>query len=472
MLTCNFDNRGKTPLYVVLYRSIKNDILQGHLKAHEKLPSKRNLAQHLMISVVTVENAYEQLVLEGYVHTQEKSGYFVSPVQEIEAKPPMDIAQAVWQRQTASEYYADFQTNTICPDKFPFSVWAKLMREVLSEEYQSLLEATPFNGIEKLRNAIAAYLYRFRGMRISPEQIIIGAGTEYLYSMIAKLLGRSSIYALENPGYKKIAQIYQSNGIACQYIDMDDKGMLMTELAESGANIAHISPSHHFPSGLVMPVGRRQELLMWANEKEGRYIIEDDYDSEFRFAGKPIQTLQSIDAHQKVIYINTYSKTLMPSIRISYMILPIQLMDKYHENLSFYACTVPSFEQYTLAKFISGGYFEQHISRMRTFYKKQRDLVIQALKSNAIFSNIEILEKDAGLHFLIRIETDKSDAEIKAAAAAAGIGISCLSEYFSRPDAKSSSTIIINYSGVDITRMNEAVIRLASVFVQPNLPVM
>lgn len=463
MLTCNFENRGKTPLYVVLYRSIKSDILQGHLKAHEKLPSKRNLAQHLMISVVTVENAYEQLVLEGYVHTQEKSGYFVSQVHETEANKPNDIAQAVWQRQKLNEYYADFQSNTISPDKFPFSVWAKLMREVLSEEYQSLLEATPFNGIEKLRDAIAAYLYRFRGMRVSPEQIIIGAGTEYLYSMISKLLGRESIYALENPGYKKIAQIYLSNGVACKYIDMDDKGLLMAELAESGANTAHISPSHHFPSGLVMPVGRRQELLMWANEKEGRYIIEDDYDSEFRFSGKPIQTLQSIDANQKVIYINTYSKTLMPSIRISYMILPRQLMDKYLETLSFYACTVPSFEQYTLAKFISGGYFEQHISRMRTFYKKQRDAVIQALKSSTINHKIQILEKDAGLHFLMRIETGKSDAELATAAAAAGIRISFLSEYYIRPDAKANSTVIINYSGIDHARINEAVDRLVRV---------
>ena len=450
-------------MYVVLYRSIKSDILQGHLRANEKLPSKRNLAQHLMISVVTVKNAYEQLVLEGYVYTREKSGYFVCPVQETAVNSSKSILPVVSQRQTGNKYFADFQTNTICPDKFPFSVWAKLMREVLSEEYQSLLEATPINGIEKLRDAIAAYLYRFRGMRVSPEQIIIGAGTEYLYSMISKLLGRDSIYALENPGYKKIAQIYHSNGVVCKYINMDDKGLLMAELAGSGANIAHISPSHHFPSGLVMPIGRRQELLKWANEKEGRFIIEDDYDSEFRFSGKPIQTLQSIDAEQKLIYINTFSKTLMPSIRISYMILPRQLMDKYQETLSFYACTVPSFEQYTLAKFISDGYFEQHISRMRTFYKRQRDAVIQALNSSTIHHKIQILEKDAGLHFLMRIETGKSDADLVTAAAAAGIKISFLSEYFVCPDVKAASTVIINYSGIDNARINEAVSRLVCV---------
>ena len=190
-------------MYVVLYRSIKDDILQGHLKANEKLPSKRNLAQHLMISVVTVENTYAQLVLEGYVCTKEKTGYFVCSMQEIVSNPLNNVPRVARQRQTDRKYFVDFQTNTICQDKFPFSVWAKLMREVLSEEYQSLLKATPFNGIGKLRDAIAAYLYRFRGMRVSPEQIIIGAGTEYLYSMIAKQLGRNSVYALENPGYKK-----------------------------------------------------------------------------------------------------------------------------------------------------------------------------------------------------------------------------------------------------------------------------
>jgi GntR family transcriptional regulator/MocR family aminotransferase len=451
-------------LYVVLYRSIKDDILQGHLKANEKLPSKRKIAQHLMISVVTVENTYAQLVLEGYVYTKEKNGYFVCPMQEIVSNPLINIPRVARQRQTDRKYFVDFQTNTICPDKFPFSVWAKLMREVLSEEYQALLEATPFNGIEKLREGIAAYLYRFRGMWVSPEQIIIGAGTEYLYSMITKLLGRNSVYALENPGYKKIAQIYNSNGVACKYINMDDKGLLMAELIESGANVAHISPSHHFPTGLVMPIGRRQELLMWANENEERFIIEDDYDSEFRFSGKPIQTLQSIDANQKVIYINTFSKTLMPSIRISYMILPRQLMDRYQESLSFYACAVPSFEQYTLAKFIADGYFEQHISRMRTFYKKQRDSVIQAFKSSTIYHKVKILEEDAGLHFLMRIETTKSDASIVAAAADAGIRISCLSEYFYHADAKANSTVIINYSGIDNGRIEEAVARLARVF--------
>jgi GntR family transcriptional regulator/MocR family aminotransferase len=417
-----------------------------------------------MISVVTVENTYAQLVLEGYVYTKEKSGYFVCPIQEIVSNPFVNVPRVARQGQTDRKYFVDFQTNTIRPDKFPFSVWAKLMREVLSEAYQALLEATPFNGIAKLREGIAAYLYRFRGMRVMPEQIVIGAGTEYLYSMISKLLGRNTVYALENPGYKKIAQIYSSNGVACTYINLDDKGLLMAELIESGANVAHISPSHHFPTGLVMPIGRRQELLMWANEKEERFIIEDDYDSEFRFAGKPIQTLQSIDTNQKVIYINTFSKTLMPSIRISYMILPRQLMDRYQERLSFYACTVPSFEQYTLAKFIADGYFEQHISRMRTFYKKQRDFVIHVFKSSAIYHKVKIMEEDAGLHFLMRIETAMSDADIVAAAADADIRISCLSEYFYQADAKANSTVIINYSGIDIGRIEEAVTRLARIF--------
>lgn len=463
MLTCNFENRGKAPLYSVLYRSIREDILKGKLKPDEKLPSKRSLAQHLKISVVTVENAYAQLVLEGYVYSKEKKGYFVCSVQELKPNPPKNAPTIHENVNESREYFGDFRTNKICSERFPFSIWAKLMREVLSEEDKALLEATPYNGVFELRSAIAEYLYRFRGMSVSPDQILIGAGTEYLYSMIIRLIGEDNVFALENPGYKKIAKIYNSNGAKCEFISMDNKGLSIGELENSKANVVHISPAHHFPTGIVIPIGRRYELLNWANQKDGRYIIEDDYDSEFRFSGRPVQTLQSIDVSQKVIYINTFAKTIAPSMRISYMILPQHLMDIYNKKLSFFSCTVPSFEQYTLAKFISKGFFEQHINRMRTFYKNQRDLVIRTLKSSSINNKITILEEYAGLHFLIKLETDKSDDEIVKMASDAGIKISCLSEYFYNQDMKRSGTIIINYSGISSERIKESVEILSDV---------
>lgn len=466
MFTYNLESKGKSPLYVYLYNSIKADILCGNLKPNEKLPSKRNLAQHLKISIVSVENAYAQLILEGYVYTFEKKGYFVCKLQELPDMiaphtPKNDYIHAT--DKNISVF--DFKSNNICSGKFPFSVWAKLMRETLSEKDARLLEAIPYNGVEELRTAIADYLYQFRGVTVSLNQIIIGAGTEYLYSLIIQLLGRESIFAIEDPGYKKIAMIYHSNDVAYEFIGMDKSGLSIPELKSSKANVAHVSPSHHFPTGIVMPIKRRYELLKWAKEKDGRYIIEDDYDSEFRFVGRPVQTLQSIDANQKVIYINTFSKSIAPSIRISYMVLPKPLIERYVENLNFYSCTVSSFEQFTLAKFIANGYYERHINRMRNYYKKQRDLIVRTLKNSYLGENITILEENSGLHFLIKIKTDMSDNEIINAAEKEGINISCLSEYYSNDIGQNTGTIIINYSGIEYGKIEEAINRLLNIFI-------
>lgn len=466
MLTYSFENKGDAPLYVYLYNCIKDDILSGKLKPNEKLPSKRNLAQHLKISIITVENSYAQLILEGYIYSVEKKGYFVSTLQE--TLPEVSAARAHSGENirdtNEDEYVFDFKSNNICSGKFPFSIWAKLMRETLSEQDNRLLEAIPYNGIKELRIAIADYLYHFRGMLVSPNQIIVGAGTEYLYSLIVQLLGRNSVFAIEDPGYKKIAKVYQCNGVRCETIGVDNSGLSVSELKCSGANIAHISPSHHFPSGIVMPIKRRHELLMWANENNERYIIEDDFDSEFRFSGRPVQTLQSIDVNQKVIYINTFSKTIAPSIRISYMVLPEHLIEDYEKNLSFYSCTVPSFEQLTLAKFISNGYFERHINRMRIYYKRQRDLVIQSLLNSSLGDNITISEENAGLHFLLKVKTDMSDAEIISAAEKEGIKLSCLSEYYYDTKRQKSGIIIINYSGIEYDKVEKAILHLLRIF--------
>ena len=256
--------------------------------------------------------------------------------------------------------YADFISGKNLNRNFPFTVWSKLLREVITEQSELLLTNPPPGGIMLLRQAIADHLYQFRGMRISPEQIIVGAGTEYLYGLIIQLLGRDKIFAMENPGYKKISQVYSSNNVKCQYIPLDNNGVSMDLLMKSNAHILHISPSHHYPTGLVTPVTRRHELLEWACGSKERYIIEDDYDCEFRMVGKPIPTLQSIDNYGKVIYMNTFTKSLASTIRISYMVLPVSLINKFYDNLGFYSCTVSAFEQLTLYKFMSEGYFESN----------------------------------------------------------------------------------------------------------------
>lgn len=240
---------------------------------------------------------------------------------------------------------------------------------------------SPSGGIRELREAICQYLYQFRGMKVTPEQVVVGAGTEYLYGLLIQLLGRSRRFAVENPGYRKIPMIYEKNGVSCSYIPLDAHGVRIDALTESGADILHISPSHHFPTGIITPVSRRHELLNWAAASEHRYIIEDDYDSEFRLGGRPLPTLQSIDTIEKVIYINTFTKSLSSTIRISYMILPPHLMRRFQKELGFYSCTVSNFEQYTLTRFLSEGYFEKHINRMRKYYRNQRNAILDCIKS-------------------------------------------------------------------------------------------
>lgn len=462
MLTYSFDSRGKESLYEFLYKSIRSDILSGKLSKQEKLPSKRTLAEHLGISTITVENAYNQLMAEGYIYSRVKSGYYVSPIDSLKFHTAEDIL-----RYSAEEngkesliYSADFTNNASVPESFPFDTWAKLMRQVLSDKREKLMLNSPSVGIRELRVAISDYLFQFRGISADPECIVIGAGTEYLYSLIIQLLGRDKKYGLEDPGYRKIAQIYKANNINFEYINLDSEGIDRKALERSDAQVLHISPSHHFPTGIVTPVSRRYELLSWAGESPERYIIEDDYDSEFRFSGKPIPSLQSIDNLHKVIYINTFSKSLASTIRISYMVLPKELMERYKEELSFYSCTVSTFEQYTLAAFIQQGYFEKHINRMRNYYRTQRDMVMTAIKAHPLYSKIKIKEENSGLHFLMEIDTERSDEELTEAAKAMGVNLSCLSQYCHNSHTVPQHTLIISYSGLDKKKVNEAVDKL------------
>ncbi len=461
MLTYSFESRGKQSLYEYLYNCIKEDILSFRLAPDEKLPSKRALSKHLNISTITVETAYGQLMAEGYVYSVPKSGFFVSHI----ASSEINSSSTTEEHKTdcvkdGEEYFADFVKNSAANDTFPFSVWTKLMRETMSDEQKKIMVSSPSVGIYDLRKAIADYLYRFRGMKVSADRIIIGAGTEYLYSLIIQLLGRSKRYALEDPGYRKIYHIYKANEVDCVHVPLDESGIEVASLEKTGADVLHISPSHHFPTGIVTPISRRYELLSWASKSPDRYIIEDDYDSEFRLLGKPIPSLQSIDVLEKVIYINTFSKSLTPTIRISYMVLPENLMKKYNETLSFYSCTVANFEQYTLAAFIKKGYFEKHINRMRNFYRAQRDELMRTIKSHPYYDGVTITEENSGLHFLLTVKTDLSDEELIKRARENGINVSCLSQYYFDKKNSKEHTLIINYSGADRDRMKEAVERL------------
>lgn len=449
MLTYSFADIGSDSLYHHLYQCIKDDILSGELSAGTKLPSKRSFAKNLGVSNITVENAYAQLQAEGYIYSVAKKGFYVREVSDLTLPVSAPHTNVPEKNILRKQYIADFVSNRIKPEQFPFSVWSKLLRETLLNRHEELLETPPWGGIWELRQAISGQLKEFRDMDVSAEQIIIGAGTEYLYGLLIQLLGRDKIYAVEDPGYHKIAQIYESNDVQYRFIPVGKNGMDVDMLEDSASHVAHISPSHHFPTGVVTPIGKRYELLGWATREDGRYIIEDDYDSEFRLAGKPIPTLQSIDRSERVIYMNTFTKSLASTIRISYMVLPQHLLKEFEKRLSFYSCTVSNFEQYTLARFIEEGYFEKHINRMRTYYRRIRDELMDAIGGSPLASCCKITEEDAGLHFLLHIDTKLSDEELLQRMDQAGIRLSGLSEYYYNPARDVPvHTFIINYSGI------------------------
>ena len=463
MLTYTLDKGAGVSLYEQLYRCVKEDILSGRLAAGEKLPSKRALAAHMEISVITVKNAYEQLMAEGYLSGVEKRGYFVSSV-----LPPVTAAPPAPQETAAEpeerQWFLDLVTNSIDAEDFPFTVWARLMRQTILERGTGLLHSTPPQGAWALRRAIAAHLRQFRGMDAGTEQIIVGAGTEVLYTLLVQLFGRERIYGVEDPGYGKIARIYRSNGAAVAAIPLDDAGLSAEELRRSGADVVHISPSHHYPTGRVMPITRRQELLHWAQERSERIILEDDYDSEFRFVGRPIPTLFSIDGGEQVVYLNTFSKTIAPSIRISFMVLPRHLLADFQEKLGFYACTVSAFEQYTLASFLSGGYYEKHLSRMRKHYRQKRDAVIGAVRQSPLADRATITEEDAGLHFLLRLDGAPPDDVLRREAEARGVRLAMLSDYYQQPEDAPQHVLVVNYTGIDIEKLPAALERLAELW--------
>ncbi|WP_429945950.1 PLP-dependent aminotransferase family protein [Bibersteinia trehalosi] len=461
MVTYTF-KKNNIPLYEQLYCFIKQDIEQGGIIAGEKLPSKRAFAKHLGISVMTVETAYQQLVAEGYLSAKAKQGFFVNPLN----LPKTSTSRSVFTGTSGSKpienskkWQADLTNSQTSAENFPFSVWTKLVREVLKHHQSALMERAESGGVLILRQAIAKHLHDFRGMNVSPAQIIVGAGTEYLYGLLVQLLGLDKTYALPDPSYDKLHKIFQSYGLNHISISMD-----YATNALKNVNVLHTSPSHHFPTGLVMPIAKRYELLAWAAEKTDRYIIEDDYDSEFRFVGQPIPALQSIDMLGKVIYMNTFSKTLSSTVRIAYMVLPPELLTRFHQQLGFYASTVSNFEQYVLAEFIQQGYFEKHINRMRAYYQKKRDNLLFSLKNSPLAEKITIKEENAGLHFIVQFHTELNDEQILQSANEQGIKMVSLARYYQDKSQAPKNAFVVGYSNLADKQVDEVVRWLKNIF--------
>lgn len=536
MLTYDLSQRGDESLYEYLYLCICADIENGSIPAGRRLPSKRALAKHLGVSLITVESAYSQLVAEGYVRAEARRGYYAcelevrpthrgqGPGLSVPASHPTDsyslvhmakpaecnslaqasgpagsgcLAHAGWTaepsplaqtgRQSDSTrlasaahpiecdqpgqakrlagatcpiadvspqapLIADFSTGSLPLGRFPFSSWAKTVREVLSRESeQSLLGDTCAQGALALRAQLAEYLHSFRGMQVRPEQIVVAAGSQVLDNLIVQLLGRERGYAVETPGYSRLASIYRANDAKLAYVPLDDGGISMPHLRASGVNVAHIMPSHQFPTGLVTSVARRYELLAWASEQPGRYIVEDDYDCEFRLSGRPIPALMSVDASSCVIYTNTFAKSLGSSFRIAYMVLPPSLVDTYQEKLGFYSSTVSATEQLALARFISTGDYERHVARTRSYYRSLKNELVDALRGCSVSDRIQTEATEAGLHFLMHVDVPGPTEDFLQAALARGVILSPLSAFCAPGQALASGydgTYVMNFAGL------------------------
>lgn len=434
--------------YYTLYSEIREDILRGKFKSGQRLPSKRALAKELGVSVVTVQLAYEQLLAEGYVCSRERSGYFVEKVNVQSAAPYGAAIENIDTKIKKSQYMLDFVKGSTPAKLFPFSVWAKLMRGVLSDCGEHLLERVPCDGDNDLKREIAAYLYRSRGIDADPRYIVIGAGAEHLYGVIVQLLGRDKLFAVENPGYGEISASYALNGAKFVPVSVIGTGISIDELIKSNADVLHISPAHQFPTGVVTPAATRLRIIEWA--RGGRFIIEDDYDSEFRLSGRPLHSLYSL-CPEKVIYMNTFSKSLAPSMRMGYMVLPPELYKEFTDIFASGANVVPLFEQKTLAAMLGGGYFERHLNRLKTHYREIRRAVVETLKK--LNTGCNFYDTGGGLHMLIKPFSETSDDDLRKNAAKLGVRVKCLSDYLLSPLDGVEGYAVINYSGITVEQL-------------------
>ena len=471
MLSYNMDDREQLPLYEYLYRCIKNDILDGNLVPDDRLPSKRPLAEHLGISLITVEGAYSQLQAEGYIYALPRKGYYVCnlpsnlPRRNQAALNPLYNNAVHTNREDEeppSNLVADFSHPTLSANSPAAQLWGKTLRSTLAHEPQSeLFCSQPAQGSKRLRNAIACYLSQARGMSVSPDCVVIGAGAQMLYTYVSLLFGANAPIALENPGYPRLKGIYSALGHDICPIDLDGDGIGVFQLERSRAQIAHVMPSHQFPTGRVMSISRRYELLGWASRRPERYIVEDDYDWEFRFAGKPIPSLESIDVKSKVIYISTFSKSLSSALRVAFAILPPALMERFESKLGFLTSTVSALDQIALARLIESGDYEKHLNRYRKQSRATRDALVNALGRSRLADRIAIEEKDSGLHFVLNIESSRSEEEIARLARKDGVILAPLSNYLlcahDPASKRDNASFVMQYDGLDLQNVQAVV---------------
>lgn len=481
-MTIRLQTGGNACLYEQIYEHIKTEIREGRLLAGERLPSTRFLADYLQVSRSTVDYAYSQLLAEGYIEARPCIGYFVCSMEELlgleslkrfgssASRPESGADRWTEGRGTAGDGAGehgekaedngirwDFSPYDIDMSGFPFSVWKKITKNILTYANSDLFARGDAQGDYGLRVTISRYLHSSRGVNCRPEQIIVGAGNDYLLMLLEKILGRHVRIAMENPTYARSYRIFRSFAYDIVAVDMDGSGMRVEPLEREKVQAAYVMPSHQFPTGIVMPIKRRLELLRWAAGAPGRYLIEDDYDSEFRFRGKPVPALQASDEMGKVIYLGSFSKSIAPAIRISFMVLPEPLLKVYRASCSFYSCTVSRIDQSILDEFIRDGYFERHLNKMRKIYRSKHDLLLEELQP--FQKRFCVFGENAGLHLLLTARDPRSEKDLVETAACQGVKVYGMSQGTEQNDGK-PATVLLGFGGLLPEQIREGVRRL------------
>lgn len=453
-ITIPLESGTEIPLYEQIYQYMKEHIYSGKIPCHEKLPSARSLAAHLDVSRSTVDLAYEQLISEGYIESVPCKGYYVLEIEELHKYEKRQERHVPALLSCEETYRFDFSPYGVDLRSFPYNTWRKLSKAVLSGEEDAVFSQGDAQGEYGLRDSIASYLYQARGVNCTPNQIIIGAGNDFLLMLLGTLLGREHKIAFENPTYRQAYRLFENLFYPICTADMDRFGMSVDKLRQTGADIAYVMPSHQYPLGIVMPIKRRMELLSWAAEEEGRYIIEDDYDSEYRYKGKPIPALQGTDHCEKVIYLGTFSRSIAPAIRMSYMVLPQPLLYLYLKKSKLINATVSKIDQLVVQKFIDGGFYERHLNKTRALYKGRHDLLLNELKPLLAFCRIS--GEHAGVHILLHFN-GRTEQELIEKAAEAGVKVYGLSRYYTGDKREEETTILLGYANMQEDEIKEAV---------------
>ncbi|WP_037288397.1 PLP-dependent aminotransferase family protein [Saccharibacillus sacchari] len=483
-----WDLKRKQPIYEQLYAHIRTEIRAGRISSGSKLPSQRRLADHLNVSRNTVDAAYQQLLAEGYLHSEPRRGLFVSELPESEEEPrsgksniekfeiahlnqdknrwdsdgsALDVGDVAESAKAANEPLCDFRYGDVDTRHFPYRLWRQFLMKSLSPEHARLFQHGDQQGEIELRQQIAEYLYQSRGVSCLPEQIVIGAGTQWLMDLLCRLIGREARYGMEEPGYVRMRKIFEDCGRSPFAANLDESGIRVHELRQGGVQAVYVTPSHQFPTGTVMSVSRRLELIEWARSAGGT-IIEDDYDSEFRYEGRPIPSLHSLDNHGNTVYVGTFSKSLMPSVRIGYLVLPDKLMNAYQAKGQHYKQTTSRLDQYTLALFMQSGEWARHLNRMRNLYKK-RYLALLASIRTYMNQKVRIIGAASGLHLLLEPNNGMTEQELIGAAEKWGVRVYPVADcYIDPPTASDQAQVLLGYAGANEAAIEEGVKILAA----------